>query len=124
MGDAWHGGRAAPPRGTDEEELAALLADYGARWSIAYTDWGTWEATPRPIASAVVTADSPDELRSKIQGEELGFLRQLFPGWEFFVGVDRLPYGRRLNTSPPVTLRGEDPVDLRDEILRYMRLTR
>lgn len=47
-------------------------------------------------------------------GPTLDDLRAEFPFWEFWTGVNGLPYARRPLTSPPVTLRGEDAVDLRD----------
>lgn len=43
-------------------------------------------------------------------------LRREFPGWEFWYGISQLWYARRLNTSPPVLLRGEDLMDLRDVV--------
>jgi hypothetical protein len=46
--------------------------------------------------------------------------REFSPVWEFFVGVNGLPYGRQPRQSPSVTLRGEDWRDLRDQILRYL----
>jgi hypothetical protein len=39
-----------------------------------------------------------------------------FPLWEVWRGVDRLYYARLRNSDPPVKVRGEDPVDLRDQI--------
>lgn len=41
-----------------------------------------------------------------------------FPAWQVWLGVDNLCYARRLGSSPPIVVRGEDPVDLRDEIRR------
>jgi hypothetical protein len=40
------------------------------------------------------------------------------PGWHVWRGISGLVYGRRLNTSPPLVVRGEDAVDLRDAIRR------
>jgi hypothetical protein len=41
-------------------------------------------------------------------GDELrrSDLEREFPGWQFTVGVDRLPHARRPRTSPPVWLAG------------------
>jgi hypothetical protein len=39
-----------------------------------------------------------------------------FPGWEVWRGVDRLYYAGLRDASPPVRVRGEDAVDLRDQI--------
>lgn len=56
-----------------------------------------------------------DELRqSDLEAE--------FPRWHFFVGVNRLPYAQRVRRSPPVTLRGEDWTDLRDEVREWLSL--
>jgi len=44
-----------------------------------------------------------------------------FPGWEIWRGVSQLCYGRKLLTSPPVLVRGEDWAALRDEIRGYLR---
>jgi hypothetical protein len=40
------------------------------------------------------------------------------PNWHVWRGICGLLYARRLRTSPPVVVRGEDPVDLRDAIRR------
>jgi hypothetical protein len=40
------------------------------------------------------------------------------PGWHVWRGISGLVYARRLNTSPPLVVRGEDAVDLRDAIRR------
>ena len=40
------------------------------------------------------------------------------PAWYVWRGISGLLYGRRLNTSPPLVVRGEDVVDLRDAIRR------
>jgi hypothetical protein len=39
-----------------------------------------------------------------------------FPGWQVWRGVDRLYYASLPGADPPVLVRGEDPVDLRDQI--------
>ena len=41
-----------------------------------------------------------------------------FPRWHVWRGVCGLLYARRPRTSPPVVLRAEDAVDLRDRIRR------
>jgi hypothetical protein len=41
-----------------------------------------------------------------------------FPQWHVWRGVCGLVYARRPRTSPPLVVRGEDAVDLRDEIRR------
>ena len=41
-----------------------------------------------------------------------------FPQWHVWRGVSGLVYARRPRTSPPVVLRGEDAMDLRDQIRR------
>jgi hypothetical protein len=41
-----------------------------------------------------------------------------FPQWHVWRGVSGLVYGRRPRTSPPIVVRAEDVVDLRDQIRR------
>ncbi len=41
-----------------------------------------------------------------------------FPHWHVWRGVGGLVYARRPRTSPPVVVRAEDAVDLRDQIRR------
>ena len=42
-----------------------------------------------------------------------------FPRWRCWIGIAGLHYGRRMKTSPPVVVRAEDPLDLRDQIRRW-----
>jgi hypothetical protein len=39
-----------------------------------------------------------------------------FSGWKVWRGVDRLYYASLRDADPPVRVRGEDAVDLRDQI--------
>lgn len=39
-------------------------------------------------------------------------------GWHCWQGIAGLLYARNRAWSPPVTVRGEDPLDLRDQIRR------
>ena len=41
-----------------------------------------------------------------------------FPHWHVWRGVCGLVYARRPRTSPPVVVRGEDAVDLRNQMRR------
>jgi hypothetical protein len=41
-----------------------------------------------------------------------------FPQWHVWRGVSGLVYARRPRTSPPIVVRGEDPMDVRDQIGR------
>lgn len=41
-----------------------------------------------------------------------------FPQWHVWRGVSGLVYARRPRTSPPVVVRAEDAVELRDQIRR------
>lgn len=41
-----------------------------------------------------------------------------FPGWEVWLGADGRCYARRLLSSPPVVVWGEDPPDLRAALQR------
>jgi hypothetical protein len=43
-----------------------------------------------------------------------------FPGWEAWQGIDRLWHARIRGAVPPVMVHGEDLVDLRDQIVRYV----
>jgi hypothetical protein len=43
-----------------------------------------------------------------------------FPGWDAWQGIDRLWHARIRGAVPPVMVHGEDLVDLRDQIIRYM----
>jgi hypothetical protein len=47
-----------------------------------------------------------------------------FPRWQAWRGVSGLLYARKLETTPPVVVRGEDAVDLRDQITRAEGLER
>lgn len=44
-----------------------------------------------------------------------------FPGWESWYGIDSLYHARIKGAIPPVLVRGEDPGDLRDEIIKCIR---
>jgi hypothetical protein len=45
-----------------------------------------------------------------------------FPGWHVWEGVNSLFYARRPRTSPPVVVGpGEDLMDLRDQIIIWIR---
>lgn len=39
-------------------------------------------------------------------------------GWQTYRGINGLCYAELPGADPPVTVRGEDPLDLRDEIRR------
>jgi hypothetical protein len=41
-----------------------------------------------------------------------------FPDWQVWRGTNRLYYARRPGTVPLVIVHGEDPADLRDQIIR------
>ena len=43
------------------------------------------------------------------------------PGWEAWQGIDRMWHARVRGATPPVMVHGEDLVDLRDQIIRYVR---
>ena len=40
------------------------------------------------------------------------------PAWYVWRGISGLLYGRKRGSSPPLLVRGEDAVDLRDQIRR------
>lgn len=58
------------------------------------------------------TDDSADDDTAKIAGE--------FPDWEAWQGIDRLWHARIRGAIPPVVVHGEDLVDLRDQIIRFL----
>jgi hypothetical protein len=63
-----------------------------------------------------------DEPGSHAEGQD-GELRaedvaKEFPQWHVWLGICHLWYARLLGASPAVVVRGENPVDLRDEIRR------
>jgi hypothetical protein len=41
-----------------------------------------------------------------------------FPGWQVWRATDGLLYARKTGLQPAPTVRGEDAVDLRDQIIR------
>ena len=43
-----------------------------------------------------------------------------FPGWEAWQGIDRMWHARIRGATPPVMVHGENLVDLRDQIVRYL----
>jgi hypothetical protein len=44
-----------------------------------------------------------------------------FPQWHAWKGVNGLWYAAVVRSSPQILVRGEDPVDLRDSIIRWIR---
>lgn len=44
-----------------------------------------------------------------------------FPGWEAWQGIDHLWHARIRGATPPVMVHGGDLVDLRDQIIVYLR---
>jgi hypothetical protein len=55
--------------------------------------------------------DSDDDT-AKIAGE--------FPGWEAWQGIDRRWHARIRGAIPSVVVHGEDLIDLRDQIVRFL----
>ena len=47
---------------------------------------------------------------------DLDDVARRYPDWHRCRGTDRLFYARLRDSDPPVIVRGEDPVDLRDQI--------
>ena len=52
--------------------------------------------------------------------QQAGEIAGEFPGWEAWQGIDRLWHARIRGAVPPVMVHGEDLVDLRDQIIRYL----
>ncbi|HTW02148.1 MAG TPA: hypothetical protein VMF87_17745 [Streptosporangiaceae bacterium] len=44
-----------------------------------------------------------------------------FPGWEAWQGLDRTWHARIRGATPPVMVHGNDLVQLRDQIIGYLR---
>jgi len=44
-----------------------------------------------------------------------------FPDWEAWQGIEGLWHARIRGATPPVMIHGEDVVDLRDQIIEYLR---
>jgi hypothetical protein len=59
-----------------------------------------------------------------VKDPELAALAREFPGWQIWRGISRLYYGRH-HRDPTLKAQGEDPADLRDQILKaiYIRET-
>jgi hypothetical protein len=47
-------------------------------------------------------------------------LMREFPQWHCWRGVNHLVYARMLKSSPPIVVRREDTISLRDEIIRII----
>ena len=48
-------------------------------------------------------------------------LKREFPDWDCYIGTDQM-YHARHKTIPDINLRGEDMTDLRDELIKWVRL--
>jgi hypothetical protein len=44
-----------------------------------------------------------------------------FPGWEAWQGLDRIWHARIRGATPPVMVHGANLVNLRDQIIAYLR---
>ena len=58
------------------------------------------------------SADDSADDTAKIAGD--------FPDWEAWQGIDRRWHARIRGATPPVMVHGEDLVDLRDQIVRFV----
>jgi hypothetical protein len=68
------------------------------------------------LYSAVVAESEADDLAGGVPAW-WPYAAEL-PDWHVWRGISGLVYARRRDTSPPVLVRGEDAVDLRDAIRR------
>ena len=57
-----------------------------------------------------------DDHASRGAEPTLDGIEREYPHWHCWRGIAGLVYARRLLSSPPVVLRGEDPLDLCDQI--------
>lgn len=64
----------------------------------------------------MTTTEPADPLRAELE-------REFGPQWELFTGIAGLRYGRLRLSSPPVVFRGEDWLDLRDQIRGHLGRT-
>ncbi len=71
--------------------------------------------TPYRLVHAVYTVYGKDMDRHTAE-PTLEDVEREWPRWHTWVGVSGLLYASRGLTSPPVLVRGEDAMDLRDQI--------
>jgi hypothetical protein len=69
-----------------------------------------WNEVPQPPVGGSEVSGS--------EGPEWWPYAAELPGWHVWRGISGLVYARRRSTSPPLVVRGEDAVDLRDAIRR------
>jgi hypothetical protein len=68
-------------------------------------------------SSDPATAGQPTRAGSTA-GPALDDVAREYPRWRCWTGIAGLLYATLRGSSPPVVVRGEDPMDLRDEIRR------
>jgi hypothetical protein len=60
---------------------------------------------------------APERLDALEAGEALGHLEREFPGWRTWKGISGLCHAMPAS-GPALLVQGEDPVDLRDQLIR------
>jgi hypothetical protein len=103
----------------DEESAAdfpaAAATDAGGQSEhVVRGGWWTAPAPGHPAGQELAGTEAVDQ-DGELSAEDLA---KEFPRWQVWRGICHMWYGRLLNSSPPVIVRGEDPTDLRDEIIR------
>ena len=121
------------------ESIGAQIAVEYPGWEVSYGPLGLEARRDGEVVRAV----SPSGMRALLSGDAMASrqrqaagegghsaeghdldlsreeLERQFPRWHMWKGISGLWYASRRGSSPPVVVRGEDLVDLRDEIRRW-----
>ena len=121
------------------ESIGAQIAVEYPGWEVRYGPLGLEARRDGEVVRAV----SPSGMRALLSGDAMASrqrqaagegghsaaghdldlsreeLERQFPRWHMWKGIAGLWYASRRGSSPPVVVRGEDLVDLRDEIRRW-----
>ena len=121
------------------ESIGAQIAVEYPGWEVSYGPLGLEARRDGEVVRAV----SPSGMRALLSGDAMASrqrqpagegrhsaaghdldlsreeLERQFPRWHMWKGISGLWYASRRGSSPPVVVRGEDLVDLRDEMRRW-----
>lgn len=53
---------------------------------------------------------------NEYEKDEAAAIAAEFPGWEAWCGLNRLWHARRLGSTPPQMVHGNNPADIREQI--------
>ena len=122
------------------ESIAVQIAAEHPGWDVRYGPLGLEAHRDGQVVRAV----SPSGMRALLSGDAMASrqrqpagegrhsaaghdldlsreeLERQFPRWHMWTGIAGLWYASRRGSSPPVVVRGEDLVDLRDGIRRWI----